>query len=107
MGYKQDMKRAFMLYERELGRIAELKFETIVYPYLRRHGYDFSSGYETGWVMWESPLHRISVEVERIPKRVREVLDEPVPGLHNVSLALFMPSWLNGEKRRSRYLPSK
>ncbi len=95
MPKKNEMQQAWEAYWEVVQAYAQRRHDEVLKPWLKQKGYDLSTGMGT-WGVWEpaGPGERdVLIDRGDLPKRVRRVLEEAVPGYDGGDLGSIMPQY--------------
>jgi hypothetical protein len=89
--YKDRIDKAYKTYCNEIERIAQEAQKEILNPYLDEHKLTFFTGNGTYVVFDDSiPYDYHHVEMEKLPKTVKNILQLEIDDYHNSELGLWM-----------------
>jgi len=91
---------AWETYYKEVCDYAEQRFNSVIKPYLEKRGWEFISGNGTYWIGYDDPEAQygfVSIDIDKLPERIRDTLQMEVQGL-NQDLGTLMPDFRKNKK---------
>jgi hypothetical protein len=91
------LEKEFNKYCQIVELYAEEKFNNIIKPFLIKNNYKFVSGNGTFYIYYDdpdNPLGLSSADIDKLPGKIYNVLEEEIPGMRGISLGAYMPNFM-------------
>ena len=93
---RNPIEKAFNEYENKVFQYAKEQFEKVIKPYCQKHELQFLAGNGTYYL--GANKHRqnngyLGLDIDKLPKKIRETLQMEIPGMPGNDLGTLMPDY--------------